>query len=217
MSGGAKKKRRGGDVDSTIYATPYFYIITKPDAQKWIDACGLSVPAQHPQTRAIIVLPPKEKMKAQIKEVQDALDKEGIKFGTTKANEFINTHKFEAQDYCLNVYGASSPDNEGMPYAVPKGFPDTGSDETVRRTARSSGVFYLRFSKADAIKCGTNKDFSGETTTLEFVAKCEKDVYILSGTMPTPTEESVKPQRNVVTMTGGDLRTTTLPIYFRPY
>ena len=213
MSGGGKRRRRGGS-DMIIYATPYYYIIDNPEVEKWVNTCGLSVPVQHPQSRAIIVIPPKPQMASQIKEVQDALSKEGIKFGTTKANEFINTHKFEAQHYCLNVYGSSSPDNEGMDYAVPDGFPDSGSDKIIRRTARSSGVFYLKFSGANDIICGTDKNLSG-STKLKFVAKCEKDVYILTGEMPTPTEESTRPERNVVTMTGGDLKSTTLPIYFK--
>ena len=209
MSGGAKKTKKKEEEfklknapstspSSPTYKAPYDYITYElPDAKKWIDTTRLSEVCIDPQRDAIIVIPPKSLRDEQVKGIESTLSKEGLKGGTSAANSYIVSHSFPHKDYCLNVYGKNPPDNKGFQYKVPESL---NSSNPIRRTARSSNVFYILFGGANKILVSATSDMSN-AKNLKHLCKCENGVYVFEGTLPTASETS--PRESTVIEGGG--------------
>lgn len=209
MSGGAKRSKAAknniklksapsSSPSSPTYKAPYDYITYElSDAKKWIDTTRLSEVCIDPQRDAIIVIPPKSLRDEQISAIESTLAKEGLKGGTSAANSYIVSHSFPHKDYCLNVYGKNPPDNKGFQYKVPESLSSTNP---IRRTARSSNVFYILFGGANKILVSATSDMTN-AKNLKHLCRCENGVHVLEGTLPSPTETT--PRESTVIEGGG--------------
>lgn len=209
MTGGRRKSMSTRAASDVIYSSPFFAIKDNAKVLNWVTTTNLLGVFVNAQRSAIMVIPSDSTMSSHMAEIEKALKENKITSGTTAANEFIVQNQFPHKDYCLNVYGRDSADNQGMPYAVPETF---SSNEVVRRTARSNAVFYLRFNNADNIEVAPSKDMTGGTK-LKLFARCSNNVCVLQGDLPKAVEYS-SGGRNVVNMTGGAKKTVSPRSYF---
>ena len=207
IEGGVAKVK---DADN-VYKSPYYYIKEKnPKALEWITATDLIRICACPQKAAIIVIPPASEMKDQINAVNEALKSEGLDPGKIAANEYIVSHSFPHKHYCLNVYGKDHPDNKEFAYRVPSKFPESGSEDIIRRTARSSAAFYFKCIDKNKILVSANEKFTSPNT-LKFAAKCADQVFVFEGQMPEPTEFS--PKKDLVVAGGGSKEAPPMDSY----
>lgn len=174
----------------------YNYLITRSSQVKqWLLVTHLMPVITTIEHSSIIIIPSNEEIEAQIAEINDALQSAGIEPTSAEASEYIATHPFKFMNYCLNVRPVG--DNKGMQYDVPKVFP---SETTIRRVARSKGVYYMRFNSEDDIEIGTDEQLSN-SKNLKFLAYGRNNVCLLEGVVPEPSE--LEGETTSTTVVGG--------------
>ena len=180
----------GGASDSN-HVYPSAEYINNEDLQTFIREFYLHYLVIKANKNMLLVVPSSATLKKLVADFKALLKKEGIQEMSPDASRFAAKSDLPFKQYIFDVYGRSSPNNDGFLYQVPDTFPDKGSSEVYRRTNRASKQYFFRFNSASKIEVANNEKLSG-ASTLKFLGKCDRSVLVLQGDIPPAAESKGK-------------------------
>lgn len=200
MSGGSSK---------TIHPSPHY--VKDEGLQTFIKEFFLHYLVSNTHKNTILIVPSDSTLKNMVNDFKDKLKSENIEPYSPEASRYAAKTDLPFKNYIFDVYGKDSPDNEGFSYQVISEFPEKGMDDVLRRTNRLSKSYFFKFESESSIKVATN-DKMTSASTLKFLAKADRDCFILKGDVPASSE---KKSSNIVTaaLSGGS-KTNHLRNYF---
>lgn len=189
---------RGGTKSSSDVTLTSAEYVDDPDFKLFVKEFYLHYTVVNAHRNSIFIIPPSSTLKKLIDDFKNRLKSENIAEYTSDASKFASKNELPFKEYIFDIYGKDSPNNNGFDYQVTSDFPKSGMTNVLRRTNRLSHVLFFKFAKRDDIKVSADESMTS-AKSLEFVAKCDNDVFILKGELPSTTS-SVK-NSNVVTAT----------------
>lgn len=184
----------------TVLASMDF--VDDEDAKLFIKEFHLHYLVNNAHNNSIYVIPTSATLKKLVSDLKAKLKEENIEPYTDQAGKYISTSDLPFKNYIFDVYGKDSKNNEGFDYQVTSDFPNTGMSTVLRRKNRLSIPYFFKFASKDDIKVSTNSKMSNPKS-LEFVAKCARDCFILRGDIPPATDSGKKSNVVTPTLSGG--------------
>lgn len=175
--GGKLKKNDASIITSAEY-------VEDSDCQTFIKEFYLHYLITNPHKNMLLVIPSSSTLKTMVSDFKDRLKKEKIEPYTVEASRFAAKNDLPFKNYIFDVYGKDTNDNAGFVYQVPRDYPDKAVSDILRRTNRSSKQYYFKFGASGKITVSDSDKFS-KTADLKFIAKCDRDVHVVKGDLPT--------------------------------
>ena len=188
FSGGAKKRGGAITVDHVYPSAEY---IDDADLKTFIKEFYLHYLVTNAHKNLILIVPTSATLKKLISDFKAALKKEGVEELSTEASKYAAKCDCEFKNYIFDVYGKSSNNNDGFPYQVDSSFPSKGLSDIYRRTNRASRQYFFKFNSKDKIEVANNDKMTG-AGTLKLIGKCDRNVLVLCGDIPSPSEVKSK-------------------------
>ncbi|MFA5720398.1 MAG: hypothetical protein WC939_05015 [Acholeplasmataceae bacterium] len=189
--------RGGGSTNEITYSDPLGVANSGkfPNVKKFLEACYLDYLFVNAFADSIIVIPSSKEIEKMGDEVDELLKKEGAEKYSEKAKKILSTHEFSFKNYLLTMRDRSKADNDGLGYAITT-YPST---DVIRRMSILGNIYYIL--PGSSIKVSATSDMKN-STTLSFVAKCARNVWVFAGDLPKASEKS-KQANKVETLSGG--------------
>jgi hypothetical protein len=180
-----KTKAQGGrviDEATTIFSSPIY--VEDDDLSRFIRAFNLAYTMVNARRSAIYVIPEPKVLNSMISDFRKQLDKENIKPGTIEVSKYVATNDFPFKRYIFDWKDKATADDA---YHIPADFP-AESSKTLIRLNRCNEIFYFKFTSLKDIKASESENFS-KGSSLQHIATCMNNVYILRGTIPEAKEK----------------------------
>jgi hypothetical protein len=189
LSGGGRRRKKGkteggrtDEASALIYSSPIY--VEDDDLLKFVRSFNLAYTMINSRRSAIYIIPETKVLNAMISDFKKALEKEGFKLGTIDVSKYIATNDFPFKRYIFDWKDKATADDA---YHIPTGFPNESSNILVRLN-RCNEIFYFKFNSSKDIKISDSESFT-KAPSLEFVATCMNNVYILRGVVPEAKEK----------------------------
>ena len=188
FSGGTKKY---GGVITDDHVYPSAEYIDNGDLKTFIKEFYLHYLVSNAHKNLILIIPTSATLKKLISDFKAALKKEGIEELSAEASKYAAKCDCEFKNYIFDVFGRSSNNNDGFPYQVDSSFPSKELPDIYRRTNRASRQYFFKFISKNKIEVANNDKMTG-AATLKLIGKCDRNVLVLCGDIPSPSESKSK-------------------------
>ena len=188
LSGGSKKYGGAASVEHVYPSAEY---IDDADLKTFIKEFYLHYLVTNAHKNLILIIPTSATLKKLIADFKAALKKEGVEELSTDASKYAAKCDCEFKNYIFDVFGRTSNNNDGFPYQVDSSFPSKPLPDIYRRTNRASRQYFFKFNSKDKIEVANNDKMTG-AGTLKLIGKCDRNVLVLSGDIPAPSETKSK-------------------------
>lgn len=182
LTGGAAEKDK-------LYPSAEY--IENADLQKFIKEFFLHYLIINAHKNMILIVPTSSTLNRLVSEFKALLDKEKIEQCSPQASRYAAKADLAFKNYIFDVYGRTSPTNDGYLYQVPVDFASKGGKDIYRRTNRASKQYFFKFEGSNKISIADNEKFTN-ANQLKLLGCCDRAVIVLQGDVPPSSQGKSK-------------------------